>query len=1593
MRFPNQCNNLIAGALIIWRLGATAQTSTQNAASPARIVTRYILTSTAQSDAHDPTAWRLLASNDGGATWATLDSQTNQQFTARSQTMTYFVTNRQAYSTYRLQIDAVKSTDVTMDMSVQLAEFGLAGPLVNVPDESKLQLAISSSRADPMRGPAELALDGDPTTSWCDYGLGSPGGCWLQAGYGTDPTVLVTNLSQASILTHLSPGRAMPTDGGARVLSNLTAKAVQPRRLVGYALTSANDDPGRDPYNWELLGSNDDGKTWTAVDRRSNEIFTGRFERQVFTLDNAASFKLFRLQIKECAATNNGCQIATLEPLYADPEKDANFSLVVDASSDNPPMESAEMAFDDDYRTKWLSFGDASPQNPCWLQWQLTPREGDLAVISQRQIDLLAGRLRMNQLLAETNITRTSITGYALASANDFPGRDPSDWKLMGSHDSGKTWDILDRRQHEVFSERFQRRTFLLAHPAAYESFQLQIDSVRSPVDAGCAQLAEVEVLFQDARNAGSLTLLASSQGENSPVETLENLFDGDARTKWLDPSAASPFHASWIEWHYVRGFGRGVINLNREQLTAPLAPKRLELRLPATVLFTDPRQGVAGLGDQTDFHWIHLDPWPGGIAPGAQIVLEGELQAKNGSMLVTKTRVSLLRPLPAASNTEPSSAQSYFRGGSVGRISGIFSGSDYCGATLTVSNGATLLVRMPGRNFPLPPEITCPLRIAGIVQYLMTPGSGRVPGVLWVANPEQITFAPDSAATWNELPEYSPSLPLPTPVRLRGIVERIDQPDSVSLRVGTNQVKADFSGIFTAKAGATVEAGGWLTAEAGSLKLHYACFDSGDPTAAASPLLTRISEVRRLLKRNPNAHARVQTQGIITYVDPGLGDFYLQDGQDGMLVRGQMNAGLCPKLSEEGDYVKLQGAVQDDDLDATAFVQVLGKGEMPTPLQPSWDRLLSGDDDGQWVAVEGVITEAQNERLTLGVAGSLLTVRVNQLEGSNARSLPGSVARIRGVCAPILNSHRQRIGVRLLVPSLEFVDVLGLVPEDLFNLPLLQMKSVMTTDDGVAGAHQRYAKILGVVTCRQGRLLFLQDHMDGMRVILRDVSPVDLGDVIEAVGMPQPDGLTAKLIQAVFRKTGRAPLPEAAPIDLTRVNTGDLAQQRDATLVETEAILVNESIDASHWELNLRSEKARQVFAAHLPADARLESLTSIPVGSRLKIKGVFKAIQEKTPDAGQAPTSFEMYINSPADITILERPGWWTARHTLELMAVLAGMLAIGLAWIWLLRNQVRVRTRDLAAEVAERKRLQATADRAHQELLVVARQAGMAEVATGILHNVGNVLNSVNVSCTLVIDHLGKSRIDGLAKAVALMYENEATLGDFFKTNEKGQKLLTYLKQLSDYQAIQQAGALEELGGLRKNIEHIKEIVMVQQHAAKFAGLTEQLEAAELMNDALRLNASSLEQRDIRIARDFDPRTPKVEADRHKVLQVLVNLINNARQACDESGRRDKQIMLGIHLSGSAVAFCVSDNGVGIPAENLNRIFNHGFTTRKDGHGFGLHNAALAAREMGGRLHVASPGTGRGATFTLELPRGNANGATPPKTAEGKKYDYEL
>ena len=291
-------------------------------------------------------------------------------------------------------------------------------------------------------------------------------------------------------------------------------------------------------------------------------------------------------------------------------------------------------------------------------------------------------------------------------------------------------------------------------------------------------------------------------------------------------------------------------------------------------------------------------------------------------------------------------------------------------------------------------------------------------------------------------------------------------------------------------------------------------------------------------------------------------------------------------------------------------------------------------------------------------------------------------------------------------------------------------------------------------------------------------------------------------------------------------------------------------------------------------------------------------------------------------------------------------------------------------ITKDITEIKAAEVELEQAHRQLMDASRQAGMAEVATSVLHNVGNVLNSVNVSSSLINERMKNSKIANLAKVADLIRAHEKDLGQFFTSDTKGKQLPEYLAKLAGHLTQEQEEILKELASLVNNIIHIKEIVAMQQGYAKAAGVLESLKPTDMVEDALRMNSGAVSRHNIKIVKEFID-VPPVLTDKHKVLQILVNLIRNSKYACDDSGREDKQIKLRVWNGNGRVKISVSDNGIGIPPENLTRIFNHGFTTRKEGHGFGLHSGANAAKELGGSLAAFSEGTGHGATFTLELP----------------------
>jgi PAS domain S-box-containing protein len=302
----------------------------------------------------------------------------------------------------------------------------------------------------------------------------------------------------------------------------------------------------------------------------------------------------------------------------------------------------------------------------------------------------------------------------------------------------------------------------------------------------------------------------------------------------------------------------------------------------------------------------------------------------------------------------------------------------------------------------------------------------------------------------------------------------------------------------------------------------------------------------------------------------------------------------------------------------------------------------------------------------------------------------------------------------------------------------------------------------------------------------------------------------------------------------------------------------------------------------------------------------------------------------------------------------------------------QELEVTNTSLHIEMDQRKKAEAEKEKLYQQLMNASRQAGMADVASSVLHNVGNVLNSINVSTDTLLKTLKKPMVGDVCRIAALFNEHQDNLQSFLTADPKGKQIPSYLGLVAEslsgsHQTIQQ-----ELDSLVKKVDHIKQVIMSQQDIARAGSIREPVSVEDMMEQALVMAMPEPEKYQIQVVREYRP-IPTIMTDRHQVLQVLVNLITNAKNAMVEHSESTRCLTLRLGVpTGSAYARLeVVDTGGGIKAENLPKLFAQGFTTRKAGHGLGLHSSAIVAKNLGGALQAQSPGEGQGATFTLDLP----------------------
>jgi len=339
-----------------------------------------------------------------------------------------------------------------------------------------------------------------------------------------------------------------------------------------------------------------------------------------------------------------------------------------------------------------------------------------------------------------------------------------------------------------------------------------------------------------------------------------------------------------------------------------------------------------------------------------------------------------------------------------------------------------------------------------------------------------------------------------------------------------------------------------------------------------------------------------------------------------------------------------------------------------------------------------------------------------------------------------------------------------------------------------------------------------------------------------------------------------------------------------------------------------------------------------------------------------------------------------WYDPASTVS--ATEASLLAVGLTGLlfslaMLYRSasdsalrQLHAAVTQLRDEVERHRRTRITLEEVHRELVEQARIAGRAEIATNVLHNVGNTLTWVNLTGEAMRGNLRDSRIPRLRKAVALL-QALAAEHETFRRDPRGSKLTTYLDQLSLHLAAEREELTQDVEKLTSGLDHISATVRMQQAHARCALVEEEVRVDQAIDEAIRYSDASTPRGDLIVEQEVE-RLPPVMIDKHRLVQILVNLIENAKRAAGTGDSDRPRVMLQAREEPRGrLRFVVTDNGIGIPRKDLPRVFRHGYTTTTDGHGFGLHASVLAARDLGGTLHCVSDGLGTGATFTLDVP----------------------
>ena len=686
---------------------------------------------------------------------------------------------------------------------------------------------------------------------------------------------------------------------------------------------------------------------------------------------------------------------------------------------------------------------------------------------------------------------------------------------------------------------------------------------------------------------------------------------------------------------------------------------------------------------------------------------------------------------------------------------------------------------------------------------------------------------------------------------------------------------------------------------------------------------LDRAEQVRNLSAAGAAQSHPVRLRGIVTYYDPDAPDLFIQDETAGIYVFCE---GRLP--IERGQQIELSGITDAGDFAPVVIhpkTRMLGLGKLPNAPRVSFDQLLTGRLDAQWIESEGIVQSVvfleKGLNLYVSNGGDRIRLVVPGLKQGDLQHLVEARVRFRGVAGATYNGRRQLTGILVFVQNFADLTFEESPRNNASQYPLRRPTELLRFS--TTGEYRRRVRVRGVVALQQpGHALFLRDGDQGLMVLTRQAEPVQVGEQVEALGFPALGNFAPVLQDAVFRRIGRG--APAAPL---RVTVADVLREGDydTNLIEIDGNLLSRTWDELGEWLAVRS--GNRVINARLERpDA--SSFATLREGSILRLTGICLV---EAGGQGYQAQSFRLLLRSPADVVVLQRPGWWTLSRALWLIGLLAIVVFVASGWVTMLRRRVRAQTSKLSARNLELREALEIAERATKQ----AQEADKlkSEFLANMSHEIRTPMNAI----------IGMT---ALAEDTTSREELHEYLGDVMNA---AKSLLALLNDILDFSKIE-AGRIDldvHPFSLRKCLAH-----------------------------AARVFAVSAEEKGLQLTTEVADQVPDlVIGDPVRLRQVLLNLLNNAVKFTAAGSIE----LLAVHDVGPegavTIHFSVRDTGPGIPRDKFDTIFeafrqaDGSVARRYGGTGLGLAICSRLVRLMGGRIWLESE-LGAGSTFHFTI-----------------------